>query len=234
MATYYYVKGNPVPNAQSYKLLKKKNNGDNNDVANYDKIADQEILQKLSIVGALDNYGLPAEQPYDGTQGIAQTVTPITKLGDNGYTHYVRVEGLMDLETDMSTLEGIPFQGTLYLDSADAVSFTATGLGYDSNRKVIQLSATVGGVEKKIDVYPVDLEGAIITKLQIYGGNVTVYASFTAYRRTGFIPINELTDHLRVRRADGSGYDYYCAGKFAAPLQGSMPGYKVAFYSGLS
>lgn len=223
MATFYYAKGDPVKNAEGYRLLKKQSDG------SYSEVKTQQIKQQLIIPGAIGLNGSPAEFLTICNQGISASVIPITKLTTNGYVYYIKVSGLMDVITEDSHLVDVPFEGTLNtLTSYAAVDFVANGLKYSNG--YIYLTTNLGDIQ----VSYVDLGDSIVSSLQIVDGIVNVYSAQIPYYRTDFISIDSLTDHLRdPDSADPSNPMYYCAGPFKDDAN-ALSGYKIAFYSGMS
>lgn len=228
MATFYYVKGDAVPNAQAYELWKgttKTEDGKEVFVPTGSApIETQQILQQLQIVGAIGDNGNPAEEKIDFMTGYEKNITPITKLTENGYVYYVRVTGFMDVRTEMSSFSGVPFQGTIYFNSPSAVNIKVTGLQYSSADKAIQVVTNYGNA----NVYDVDFSDTIVSSLQIVSGTF-LYGANTAWRRTDFIPISELTDNMRVPGENR----YVCVGPFGNDPS-TIGGYKIAFYMGMS
>ncbi|MBR5594044.1 MAG: hypothetical protein IKW46_08230 [Bacteroidaceae bacterium] len=229
MATFYYVKGEPVTNAQAYELWKgttKTENGKEVFVPSGDApLETQQILQQLQIVGSIGDNGNPAEEELVTNENVVKNIAPITKLTENGYVYYVRVTGFLNVKTSMSSFSGVPFQGTVYFNTPSAVDFKVTGLEYSAKDKAIQVKTNYGNA----NVYNVDFGDAIISQLLIDNGTIRFYSANTASRRTDFIPITELTDHLRIPGEN----NYACVGPFGNGVN-AIGGYKIAFYTGMS
>lgn len=268
MATYYYVKGDPVQNAQGYELWKGSKKTENVEGQNIEvfvpsdngKIETQEILKQLVIPGAIGENGKPAERSQTCFLNDIKTVYPVTELTEEGYVHYVRVSGHMNIHSEMAPIMHVPFQGKYYIDKSyivdnngkfSPVEFMATGLSVKkpegATKASIYLSAILlGGISNldikqdikvygdidRIDNLYVEIDSSL-TPMGDVEYDYVLYSAHEDYRRTDFIPIEGLTDHLRGHVFDPENPYYYCVGAFHNDGN-AIGAYKIAFYDGMA
>lgn len=258
MPTLQYVKGNPVQNAQEYRLYRgsidtdgkfKPLNGDG-------FVESMYINRQLAIKGAISDKGDPATIPWEAGMNQVIQVLPLTKCTEDGYVYYITVEGQIEVTiTEGDRFRFIDFKGTYYFPNGyfespsmvQPISFKIEGIGtYNAanpeDRKD-EYGNIVDGLIKLDIAYgkgTVPTNHGTITisnygKYTFYSAALeyppTVYGGYNQYRCSDIVPVADLTDNLMEEMTtDADEPVFSCVGPFSEP-EGGMPGYKVAFYS---
>lgn len=235
MATkvFQYVKGNAVPNAQSYDLYKKTDTG-------YKIVAGQQILHQLEIVGSIGSGGFPDEMEHM-TEGVAgaqydtyrplTSVTPIRDLTTEGHKYYIRFSGSMNIDTYYGVSRGVPFQGDcrMWFNSPDEITdLEIQGLRHGEDNALYLMTNKTDAYGNANGIKVFNDVGDQFISAGIVGEELLVYGADSRYRRTDPILIDDLTNNLL---ASTDPLQYACVG----PFQNDNAAVdKILFYDNLS
>lgn len=252
MAIFQFVKGPQIKNATGY-VLGKRHPTDNKTEENIHPIGHKDVQQKLEIVGAIGAGGVPAEKVENMVSGVTVSggASPVTRLGDNGYEYYYRIDGILDVVitppgngTQLplpDRIQGVPFN--------TIVKVPDEGLRYYKIDWNSPLSVPIGKNEIYLNIsFGASLSTPEITRVKIYDASalpsgtlisnvslgkiegydtpsVRVSGADGNYRRSDYIPLDCLTNDLK------NGDEYACFGVISAPNDYAAPYYKIAFYN---
>ena len=252
MAIFQFVKGKQIKNATGYVLGKRSPTEDKTE-ENIIPIGYKDVQQKLEIVGAIGAGGAPAEYVTNIASSVTVTsgATPVTKLGDNGYEYYYRIDGILDVVITPpgtgnqlplpDTIQGVPFNTIVKVSNKDYRYFKinwekplSVPIGKNEIYLNISFGASLSAPEiTQVKIYDASAlpSGTVISnvslgKIEGYDSpSVRVSGADGSYRRSDYIPLDCLTNDLK------NGDEYACFGVISAPEDYAAPYYKIAFYN---